>query len=142
MGAAEITNPEKYVTIEYETWHNKYKPLEEENERLKQDLEESKIKVRIETNSMRMGDYWRNEIGYVSFSVQKGRKVEIKDWVEVERLINHEFDEMARGYVKYLTHDQLKEYFAEEKKVSEKIETQIKSIPKIIRWLFKIKTNL
>jgi hypothetical protein len=72
---------EKYISIPYDLWLSKYKLLEEENERLKQDIASSEIRVNIYASSYQDKTDAKNQL----------------------------------------------------------IDNKIKSLPRIVRWLFNIK---
>lgn len=132
---------EKYISIEYELWMNKYKPLEEENIDLRRRLKESTIKVRILLNSFRDNEITEGEIGYVSFEVNKGWSVSIDNWKGISTNIENKMNNLmqsSRYYRRFITHGEMVKFIDEKKQVLAKIEEKINKIPKIIRWLFKI----
>jgi len=61
---------EKFISIEYNTWMSKYKPMEEENERLKKELDGGRIKVTVYLDSRwgreSMGVGADRPLGYLS----------------------------------------------------------------------------
>ena len=46
---------EKFISIEYSTWLNKYLPLEKENEKLKEELDSKTVKLRLINSQYYLG---------------------------------------------------------------------------------------
>lgn len=133
--------PEKYISIEYDTWVNKYKPLEEENNHLKQRLQEASILININVNEI----YSRasRSIGYVLIEVDKP-KIVIEDyqWIfiedQIKRVVANRMSSftLTKEYaVEYVNRIEAAKLYMDEQVV------KIKKIPSILRWLFSIKTT-
>jgi hypothetical protein len=146
---------EKYVSIEFNTWNNRYKPMEEDNQRLRQqvkELTENNIRVFIYLASdyRSMGPMSSRSVGYLEvktqfdgniFSWEDRKKMEVvvndgvteaiynshsKDWYIGREEAESRIDKMA---------NLIKHY----DKIVEANKQHIAGIPKFIKWLFKIK---
>lgn len=58
---------EKYVSIEYDRWVGYYKPLEEINKRLEQELANKEIIIKV-TENWGFGHYVDRRLGWLNFS--------------------------------------------------------------------------
>lgn len=135
---------EKYISIEYETWKNKYLPMEDENVLLRAKLEESKIKVTIYVNSMYGKDFgggYHDRIGYVTFRVDKGVSVDIDNWSEVESTVLRSLDVMSSTYARWFTHEDVRQLIKRKEEYSALRKHQIEKInklPRFWKWVFGI----
>lgn len=148
-----MTSEEKYVSIDYEIWHNKYKPMEEENHRLKAELSNKDIRITFST-----GETFHYRIGYVKFNADIW-SVQIDDTRKlseaIERLLNEKHNTgygsiTGRHYSpsRYLTKAEAESIEKRISKVQEelnrreaylwKLEKKLRKIPFFIRWIFKI----
>ena len=149
-------NDEKYISIEYEVWKNKYLPLEQRNIELERELEREKNKklgwLKVRTNS-RYGDNYRQQYLSLDFSIEDAPLLKIekrRDFVEyIREFLNKEFENIEHhGYIKVIFVDSA-EFREKVEKVTEiqrtiektyaKNEVLINKIPWIVRKIFKIK---
>lgn len=118
---------EKFVTIPFDVWENKYKVLEDENEKLKQQMEEKRIYIML-FGSRHFGDDHRASLGYIDVSIIGASKFEI----EKNQLRSEIYNELLD--IGTLSKDQAIEL---SKELDQKLE-KLKAVPKFIKWLFKI----
>lgn len=137
---------EKYISIDYDLWLSKYKPLEHENMRLKDELEKSKIKIDIvlQTSYNAYGKY----LGHIDIRIDSPEHFRLNfhnsDEIlmdEVKKQINriggtHLFASKieVEGLIRSIQ-ESSKEY---QKSFNEYISRK-DNIPRFIKWLFKIK---
>ena len=134
---------EKYISIPYDLWLSKYKKLEEENERLKSDIDNYKIKVRVSLQTVYDGP--ARDIGYLQIDVDKGWKVELAP--DVVAMVYSELESKCGYYNRYYKSKSEMDYAANklvayDKLIDEKIialDNKLKQLPRIVRWLFNIK---
>ena len=148
-----LTN-EKYISIEYDLWNNKYLPMEEENKSLKQDLEKKTIYI-----SAYFGETFYHRIGYADFT-NDSYKINIsnqEDFINdvYRHLLQREKwgsgSPLGRHYelpaflskseaesIEYKLNSKKAEIDRSEQQLWEE-KQKIEKIPFFIRWLFKIK---
>lgn len=148
-------NDEKYISIEYETWKNKYLPLEETVEKLKKELETEKknktITINLGTASL-FHSYRRHSYNYdfedkvIGFLYENGI-TEINEQVRISALlaISDSLGIMTEQQAKEWS-DKIKSQHLNVNKEVDKIlimtqdnAEKYKKIPKFIRWMFNIK---
>lgn len=121
---------EKFISIEYDTWINKYKPMEEQlktqSERIKQLEKQNKISVIV---SWRQFYYeYQTDIGTIDINIESSHpQVTVKH----KDAIKNTVDAALKGYGssgpvnrRFITTDDLKEYekqFERAKKLEEKL---------------------
>ena len=151
---------EKFVSIEYNTWETKYRPMEEELERVKRELAEEKER-KEHTFYLRITD-WAHYPGHNNDTqLPKLNYVTIKytgrEWVELSKeeidkgteqafnIVNKALG-LARFHNMIITDQDVDRVLAMLKKQKEEVEQlrhdnfkRIRSIPKFIKWLFKLK---
>jgi hypothetical protein len=152
-------NPEKYISIEYSVWNTKYKPMEEKVKQLQEELEEERnnkmltLNINFSRYMIHMGGPYFHPnircIGSVDFDLEGVPKLNLKDRESISSIISKEYFAGMRSY-----NDKFR--FASEEMVTNALskigqdkqevailisqnEERIKNIPKIIKWLFKIK---
>jgi len=154
-------NEEKFISIEYETWKNKYLPLEEENKRLRREINEvresKKYKLVFDLRRMPSAHlrphsrsyYGEFEVGIVTmiegfgnvFSLEAHHTDILKHYlneVDVHMIVSEEkARELARDILektRLLNEEQ-------NKLIKKRVENEqaIKHIPKFIKWIFRIK---
>lgn len=134
-------NHEKYISIEYNDWLYKYKPLEEENERLKSELKRANISIEISVQR-----YWSDgsgdRIGVLTLGASGG--VNIDNISSVMRVIANTI-EAERGATVF-TKEEAEKYLDELRDVSREIIAiensnymRVRKIPTMFKWLFGIK---
>lgn len=139
---------EKYVSIEFDTWENTYKPMEEENIRLREQLKEHKIKVHIYLSGMPGGG--DKSIGYLDFVTSNNEnRVEWNQRDGMDRVIKEGvYEAMTRcGSERWYIGrnevdkkaDDIKTLIKEFQSISELNARRIAGIPPIIKWIFRIK---
>ncbi len=141
---SNISNDAKWITIPMETWERKYKPMEMENNDLKSRLANNKIHIRVQAEHTYMGSHPRL-IGVVYLTVDKGWNVEINDWRALKEQIQAAYQK-SDSYAKVLTEEEAREIIrelrAQYERTTKKMEdyrSYVKSLPRIIRWILKIK---
>ena len=128
---------EKFVTIEYETWERVYKNMELEIESLKLQLNHAREKIEREEEK-------RHVCIYISLkdvlihqkpnhkNVYFAAKGDIiKTWLYFNESEFKSRVELALGYPLFNKDSQ--------KQVIEGINEQVKKVPRLLRWLFKIR---
>jgi hypothetical protein len=119
---------EKFVTIDFETWERKYKPMEYELERTKRELESKSIELYIGHSMFSSEPFFRRVIATIDMRSPWGLKDFDADAV-VREIKNKIGDRLIEG-------KDIQEVFAKTKTLNERID----NIPAIVRWLFKIKS--
>lgn len=136
----KIVHDEKYISIPYDIWVNKYKILEEENLKLKDDIKNYRVNIRVSINSLSSNE--TKDIGYINFNIDKGYSVQIKDFSALLQAIEEQCAGYNRFYIgKYEVEKQIAIIDTHIKKLIERkesIDKKLKQLPAIIRWLFKI----
>lgn len=152
---------EKFVSIEYDTWINKYVPMEQELSATKEELEKEK-ESKTHHVYLTIDNYLVKEslAKYKDDMFRGGRyqsariltfdniwSINIKD-IDVEA-IHNEVIKVAKMCIKDLnlvTYDDLQNHYAQVNYLKEETErlaelnrVRITRIPKFIKWLFKIK---
>lgn len=136
-----MDNPtdEKYISIEYEVWKNKYLPMEEENNRLIEEIKNNQVRIVIEQRGTR---FW--DIGYTELTAEGWRL----DHIDLHKLALRLEDSLLTSYAhfrwikSFLNKEQAE---AKEKQLTDLLreirstEKRIQKIPGIVRWLFNIK---
>lgn len=160
---------EKFISIDYATWNAKYKPMEQVLQKVRQELAEEKeskvhtlyIKIddrtvyAYERSHYRLPDFgfhFEGQDGY--YGRHRGAKIltfepVLQPSLEIDSLVLISIKGAISNYIrdnKMVTEDQFKEHsdkitkFQQEAGKKEMLlEARIQSIPKLIRWLFKIK---
>ena len=140
--------PEKYISIEYETWLNKYKPMEQEIVKLKAALGKERNSkdgtLYIQTNMGWHGGA-KHHIGTINFSVKDAPKIDIPNRVMIVDMVK----DILRSFpasANFVEKEYLQEHLRKvEKKQQEifaaehRIEERLKNIGKFWRWLLKLK---
>src|SRR5688572_20023706 len=117
---------EKYISIEYKTWVEKYLPMQEENERLRRELSNGHISISLyDYDSPFRGEYGRR---IADFSV-RGGEIQGFDYASFITILK------ANISSRYLT---MNEYRKEQQKIQDSID-KIEKLPWLVRWIFKIK---
>lgn len=117
------TGDEKYVSIEFDVWQNKYVPMEDKIKQLKQEVEKRVIYVQIVRSRK-----WISDIEFVRGAAMSkevsdwGKQQELIDWIKEDSGID-EYNK-SLGFLS-----------AQVVKTNAKIDR----IPKFVRWLFGIK---
>lgn len=146
-----MTHEEKSVIIPYNNWHNKYLPMEEEVNRLKQELAEKRAILVLKREYMRLerpmflslnGELsLSNEmgIGYLDCDgyFVKDESYE-KDINMAAKAILSNINEKTEIMTKVKAKHYLKQIDNANNTVQDKID-KINSLPRIVRWLFGIK---
>lgn len=158
-------NDEKFISIKYDTWKNKYLPMEEENNKLKrkiQELEESKkyklifdlkyipTYYEVYPNHHRLYDMGReHEVGAITFHEASSNifSLEVHNKEILEQCLTRTSVDMIISRSVFLElEEQLKikadRFHVERRKYQEMFTDNkllIKKIPKWLRWLYKIK---
>lgn len=151
---------EKYISVEYDTWYNKYKPMEEKLARVERALEEEKRSkiLRLIAHPAQYSFYSRFgnpqdiKIGTIEMSVEKPRFKDETDWrYKGFNLVKTMFEdalldishfgvpqlitiEKFAELIKILRHNEIRM-----EALKDENEKRIKGIPKFIKWMFKIK---
>jgi hypothetical protein len=145
---------EKYISIEYNIWETKYKPMEQELEQLKKDYNEEKrsktVIVSVKRDSLWYSGYPKS-IGTVDIKISSNNhSEEIKTIIkEIRQEIGNltcEPNFRMSSNLKYLTCQEAKDFIDNieiktdeyRKLINDNIE-RYKKIPKFIRWIFGIK---
>ena len=151
---------EKFISIDYATWEAKYKPMEEELAKVREELAEEKER-KEHTFYLRITD-WVHYPGYdTSTDLPKRNYVTIRytnsDWIslskeEIDKATEEAFAilnkalSLARFHNMIITDQDVDRVLAMLKKQRQEIESlrtdnfmRINTIPKFIKWLFKIK---
>lgn len=137
----QITTDEKFISIEYETWVNKYLPMEEENESLKRKVEASEIQVNIVLKNAGYNYSYDRRIGFIDIEIKKGWNVKIDNFSEVENKIR-DLIQLYKPYSIVSAKEEISKYeelIKEYEKSFNRNVLLVNKIPKIIRWLFRIK---
>jgi hypothetical protein len=119
---------EKFVTIDFETWERKYKPMEWELKRLESKLEERKLELRV-LRYHSGGHRAVYDIGIVDF---REGGIDIKGFDKYQ-LIRALEDQL--GGIPLMTTEELRATLEKLNSIDERIN----NLPAIVRWLFKIK---
>lgn len=143
---------EKFISIDYNTWLSKYKPMEEENERLRGEIKEltsNNVHISV-TLSSRSGYGFETSVGYIE--VQSHSNVKTLVWHDrgrLEKYVNDTVtDTISRSHAGnwYIGRqeaesriDKMARLIKHNEGLLEKNKQRISGIPKIIKWLFKIK---
>lgn len=146
---------EKFISIDYKTWHEKYVPMEKEVERLKKELAEKDVEFYLLWHSERGSHKQRLLIKSldVVFNKSKSSPIysELGQYTPVLEAVNKAiYDAHRYRYGTCLiTHEEAKEYLSKiqegvDRYTSEVIKNdallnKINSIPRWKRWLFGIK---
>lgn len=163
-----MTHEEKSVIIPYKDWYEKYLPMEEENNRLKEEVANKNVVLHLQAPFYHIGCYTNftipQKIGYLDID-----KVfhSSQDYEYVIENVLRDLRSSARKNDTILNKQQAKYYLDEikskinevgsrQKEVSEKhlnllkkeqqlgllmnsVSDKINSLPRIVRWLFGIK---
>lgn len=149
-------NHEKYISIEYEIWKNKYLPLEETVKKLQKEIEDEKkrktITIKLETASL-FKTFNRSNFPYDYQQDKVIGYLYTDDIVEINELtrsnvlhvisnnLNIMDEKTAKKYLEDINAGLLKidqetlAYF----NIIENNRKNYKKIPKLIRWMFNIK---
>lgn len=152
---------EKFISIEYDTWNNKYVPMEQELIATKEELEKEKeskthhVYLTIDNYLVRESLAKYKDDMFRGGRYQSARILtfdniwsnNIKD-IDVQA-IHNEVTKVAKMSIKDLnlvTYDDLQNHYAQVNYLKEETErlvelnrARITRIPKFIKWLFKIK---
>jgi len=163
-----MTHEEKSVIIPYNDWHNKYLPMEEEVNRLKQELAEKDVVFHLQAPNYYIGKAINfttpQKIGYLDMNrdfitspdYEHTLERVLRDLVwsakEEDKILN-------KRQAKYYLYDfktKISEIDTKQKELSERysailkkeqqlgllmnsVSDKINSLPRIVRWLFGIK---
>lgn len=136
---------EKFVTIPFKVWEEKYKPMEAENHRLQSEIENKQINVSLWVSSMHMSG--RKSIGFIYFNSMGGYSINIKAPHDLRDSIEKELQrQCVDWYDRYFSKEEAYQLYdrvhAAEKRweeISAENAKRIAGIPWIIKKLFKIK---
>jgi hypothetical protein len=150
-----MNNDEKFISIEYETWKNKYLPLEEKVNYLKRQLkikeDENTINIKLYAHPVDRGHIGYREpiyhLGYLKIDNNGLARLE-KEKFSFHRLLS----DISIG-TKFMSEEEAKRYIEETEKLNQagdkllldialktkENQEKIAKIPKIIKWLFRIK---
>jgi hypothetical protein len=163
-----MEHEEKSVIIPYRDWHDKYLPMEQEVNRLKQELAEKDVVLHLQAPHIFIGAYYNfttpKKIGYLDIDKNFHSS---QDYDYVIESVLRDLRRSARKDDIILSKQQAKYYIGEiesklnevgnrQKEVSEKyssvlkkekevallmksVSDKINSLPRIVRWLFGIK---
>ena len=143
----------KYISIPLNEWESEYKPLKERLEEVQEELEKEKrsksgvLYVRLLTRNFPLYNT-DMRIGHIDFSIKDAPKISIEKRKELEDLIVERlFVQRSHAFnIKLATPELLDtsikkmETLRDETKATEKrIQNKLATLPKIVKWLFKIK---
>lgn len=139
---------EKFISIEYEIWKNKYLPMEQEIHKLKKEIELEKNKksgyLYVRLDSHRRFNY-EVDIGILDFSIENAPMLLLEDRHRFIHNIKQIISDRL-GVDKVLSNKDLEEFYTKISKERSQIqslrqenEEKFKKIPWIIRKIFKIK---
>lgn len=137
---------EKYISIEYNIWESKYKPLEAENERLRNELEKSKVSVEIVLKSQYHALGY--PLGYVGVVVDAPELLTVK-FPNIESILTKEIMARTKSISQFGTFLSKEELEFQVKRLTDaqilnhesvdRYLATVKRIPKIVKWIFRIK---
>jgi hypothetical protein len=143
---------EKYVSIPFSVWENKYKPMEEENQRLRDQFKEGTITIRIYLGGIRHQKSYRGEIGYIDYIVGAEWPPNKIEWNERNKLQGEVSNAINKAIVNtpgigyYLSKELAEKTLTQMNAVRQNAENAIEEnrkriagIPKLIKWIFNIK---
>lgn len=140
---------EKFVSIDYEIWQNKYLPMEQVLKQTKAELAKEKESKTILIYASTRGytseyGYGRELLGSIDVGFNAGSLVNF-DREVFDRYLNNLIN-IDRGYYNFVSKYQLDEWNAKVEKsktdmeeLFEKNQNLKSKIPWLIRWIFKIK---
>jgi FtsZ-binding cell division protein ZapB len=140
MSDKEISRDEKFISIDYDTWVNKYQPLERENEELKRKVEDYQVKIEIVLGTHRyVNEYWTT-VGYVEFDVKAGWNVRMTDLDRIKDEIRQiSYTTSKDVFISKERSDELEKQYNKIADQQQEINNRIENLPSIIKWLFKLK---
>lgn len=136
---------EKFVTIQYDLWNSKYKPMEETNiqllETLKREREEKKAEIYL--HYFNYGHSTVRSIGYLDINTQFYHPSwRCKEYI-TEAIQNLLKDAEFPYYSTRKDAEEMYNKLLKEQEIKTNLiklnERMFSKIPRIIRWLFKIK---
>ena len=158
---SNLFRDEKFISIDFQTWETKYKPMEEELAKVKRELEEEKAKHTCTFNlSIRDNHYFNHRHWDDKYLKEKFVTISFDSfrWIPLtEEETNAGVREAEACINKALGNARFHGWIITEKEVNEalkllddkqkRIETlycnnieAVNRIPKFIKWLFKIKS--
>lgn len=153
---------EKFISIDYATWNTKYKPMEERLTKTLTELHQEK-ESKKHTLYLKVDDRtcWGHEFHHdrIRFNAEgyyydRGYKIlEFEPVLYSSEVIDSAIVEKIKSYTKnysrdnhMVTFDMLEQHkkdiqheLAVIKEARQNLENRLKSVPKLFRWLFKIK---
>lgn len=164
-----MEHEEKSIIIPYRTWHDKYVPMEEENNRLKNELANKNVVFHLQAPYYHIGQAINftipQEIGYLDinndfvanadyenviesvlrdlvWSAKKGDKIlnkkQAKYYLYDLKTKMSEFEQIKKEAIG--EKDRLRKEKAALDETKRSVSDKINSLPRIVRWLFGIKT--
>src|SRR5579863_2846628 len=143
---------EKYVCVPFLVWEGKYKPMEDENRRLRDQLKEGTITIRIYLGGIKHHLSYIGEIGYIGYVIGAEWPPNKIEWNERNKLEQHVAHAINRAIVDtlgieyYISKELAERTLTEMNNAAAKVDLlrelnrrNIAGIPRFIKWLFKIK---
>lgn len=140
-----MSTEEKFVTIPFKVWEEKYKPMEAENHRLQSEIDNKQINVSLWVSSMHIQG--RKSIGFIYLKSDGGYGINIKAPHDLRDSIEKELQRQSVDWYNsyfskeeaYQLYDRISASVSTWEKLSAENEKRIVGIPWIIRKIFGIK---
>jgi len=156
---------EKYISIDYNKWESYYKPLEVLNKELKSEIfelrnklsieiDKKEISIRLKLSTLSYHDYGNKgniTVGVYSLDTRTILDINTDYFVQElkKEMYKHSMTDPGRWVNNLLTEDKLYKFYDDLQNSRQELQnkrmeiaTQINKLPRIIRWIFKIKNNV